>query len=68
MKRKHYRSEGHVTVCMARMRAGAIGDFKRWYFKENGDVLPDDMYAMFERGFNSGVKALKAHYRSGIGD
>jgi len=45
----------------AEMREVAIESFKKWYFKESGDVLPDDMYAMFRRGFNVGWKAKKQY-------
>lgn len=61
---KHHRSSGHSTVKAAEMREDAVSSFKKWYFRETGDVMPDDMYAMLRRGFNLGWKAKKQYDRS----
>ena len=61
--RKQYRSSGHSTVKAAEMRDAAVSGLKKWYFQETGDVLSDDMYSMFRRGFNMGWKAKKRYDR-----
>ena len=63
-KHRGPRSSGSSVVNAAKIRDVAVEDFKKWYFNETGDVLSDDMYAMFRRGFNMGWKSRKQYDRS----
>ena len=58
-KHRGPRSSGSSAVKAAEMREVAVESLKIWYFKDTGDVLPDNMYAMLRRGFNLGWKARK---------